>query len=333
MKTIIKIVFASLLICIYSNINAQTAFTISSSVGTYSELTGDISLNNGVTWDVNSQFLCPLGFTFNYYGINVTDVAVGGFGFADNINYWYVFDMCGSYKMVDKGLADGTGISKSPISYLLTGSAGSRILKIQFKNASFSGSSNDYVNFQVWLYETSNKIDVVIGSSSITNPSNDYSGATGPHIGVAIFNSSFSALDYSLILKGAPSSPTPDNTWANPGVFPPFLSGTPANGQIYTFSPSSSGINETVIGKGKISIYPNPFDDNSIISFDLVEKENVSIGIYDLTSRKISSIYNGELNAGRHQYSVAENTKLSPGIYFATLTIGKEIFTQKLIVK
>ena len=81
------------------------------------------------------------------------------------------------------------------------------------------------------------------------------------------------------------------------------------------------------------NVYPNPAEDNTIISFNLLETNKADIKIYDVVGREISSVFTGSLGAGEHQYSIAENTKLAAGAYFIKLTVGGENFTKKLIVK
>jgi hypothetical protein len=81
--------------------------------------------------------------------------------------------------LIDRG--ELTGISQSPISYKMEGNAGSRILKIEWKNAGFVGeigelgTLNDYVNFQVWLFEGSNDVEMHYGPNMVLNPAISYS--------------------------------------------------------------------------------------------------------------------------------------------------------------
>ncbi len=96
--------------------------------------------------------------------------------------------------------------------------------------------------------------------------------------------------------------------------------------------PIGAGIDEFA-NNLDFNVFPNPADENTIIRFNLIEKEKVTIKIMDVVGREIAAIANGELNSGMHQYSVADNTQLSSGVYFVTLTAGSRSFTKKLIVK
>ena len=96
--------------------------------------------------------------------------------------------------------------------------------------------------------------------------------------------------------------------------------------------PLDAGINE-LSNNLNFNVYPNPADENTIVFFNLIDKEKTTITIYDVVGREVATVFNGELNAGQHQYSIADKTTLSGGVYFVTLTAGGQRFSKKLIVK
>ncbi|MBA3970730.1 MAG: T9SS type A sorting domain-containing protein [Bacteroidetes bacterium] len=81
------------------------------------------------------------------------------------------------------------------------------------------------------------------------------------------------------------------------------------------------------------SIYPNPAEDNTVISFNLSESENTTISLFDIVGKQIVSVFSGNLPAGEHKYSIGENTKLAAGAYFVRVTVDGKSFTKKLIIK
>ncbi|CAN5370712.1 hypothetical protein BH10BAC1_BH10BAC1_18360 [soil metagenome] len=91
------------------------------------------------------------------------------------------------------------------------------------------------------------------------------------------------------------------------------------------------GVNE-LSNNLNFSIYPNPAEDNSFITFNLLQGNQATIKVYDIVGKEITSIFSGNLSAGEHQYPVA-TSKLAAGAYFVKLTVGGENFTKKLIVK
>ena len=97
-------------------------------------------------------------------------------------------------------------------------------------------------------------------------------------------------------------------------------------------SGTSSGIDEFE-NSINFNVYPNPLEENSLITFSLIEKQKVGLKIFDVLGREVSNLYSGDLNAGEHQYAVSEKLSLGAGIYFIQLNVGSHSFTKKLIVK
>lgn len=97
-------------------------------------------------------------------------------------------------------------------------------------------------------------------------------------------------------------------------------------------SGTSSGIDE-LENSIDFNIYPNPLEENSFITFSLIEKQKVGLKIFDVLGREVSNLFSGDLNAGEHQYTVSEKLSFGAGIYFIQLNVGLHSFTKKLIVK
>lgn len=80
---------------------------------------------------------------------------------------------------------------------------------------------------------------------------------------------------------------------------------------------------------------PNPYRDKTSISFKLKSSSIVSITIFDLFGNKIINLIdNQKFDSGKH-ILIVDNVqlKLSPGIYFYTLNIGKNMSTKKMIIQ
>jgi len=89
------------------------------------------------------------------------------------------------------------------------------------------------------------------------------------------------------------------------------------------------GIDEVNKGNINITAYPNPFNNKTTISYTLVSDERVSIAVFDITGRKVCTLAENELqSSGQHSYvfNGAEN-----GIYLVRITVGNNVFTQKLV--
>ena len=80
--------------------------------------------------------------------------------------------------------------------------------------------------------------------------------------------------------------------------------------------------------------YPNPFNPNTKISFDLPKSSKVKLQIVDINGRGIANLLSNSLNSGT--YNVNWNgtsdsgVNMSSGIYFIILNVDGSILTQKL---
>ena len=77
--------------------------------------------------------------------------------------------------------------------------------------------------------------------------------------------------------------------------------------------------------------YPNPFNPNTTLRFDLPEAGKVSLFVYNITGREVATLVDGYRAAGRHEVTF-DASNLSSGIYFARLTAGYFHQTQKLLL-
>ena len=93
----------------------------------------------------------------------------------------------------------------------------------------------------------------------------------------------------------------------------------------YAISISESGINNDMLANIPSRYvlkqnYPNPFNPETTIRFELPEKSQISLNIYDITGKLIKTLVNGKKEAGYHL--VIWNGKdekgrdVTSGIYF-----------------
>lgn len=80
-----------------------------------------------------------------------------------------------------------------------------------------------------------------------------------------------------------------------------------------------------------LSAYPNPMNLETNLTFNLPEAADVSLIIYDVQGREISTLMQGWQNAGRHHLKW-DASGLASGIYFAKLQAGTENTMQKLLL-
>jgi len=77
--------------------------------------------------------------------------------------------------------------------------------------------------------------------------------------------------------------------------------------------------------------YPNPFNPSTTISFDLPSNGFVSLKIYDLLGREITTLINQELSSGKHRINFDGKT-LTSGVYLYTLQFNGNIQSRKMIL-
>jgi PKD repeat protein len=93
------------------------------------------------------------------------------------------------------------------------------------------------------------------------------------------------------------------------------------------------GIEDEVSNTISFNIFPNPAEENTVIGFNLIEKQKVKLKLYDVLGQEVLSIFNGDLTAGEHEFSLSDKADLKTGIYFVKLAVGDQNFTKKLIVR
>lgn len=301
-------------------------YSFSITTGTYLNLTESISLNNNQIWD-DPEFNLPIGFTFRLFDIAI-DSLYSGFGVGGMLSSRYDSNFDSLFlilpfeaDLIDRG--DISGVSQSPISYKLEGTPGTRILKIEWRNAGFYeegdlfGTLNDYINFQLWLYEGSNSIEIHFGANMVTNPILNYSGETGAVLGLSDYD-----LTNAYLLSGSPSNPIMVDSLV-------FLNGTPTDGDIYKFSKIVTGI-DTHKQTGNIArAFPNPFHQSATVEINDGKLHNVELKVIDIFGRTVISILNIQTNV-----TSINRENLINGIYFFQLIEEEKIIASgKLIIK
>lgn len=95
-----------------------------------------------------------------------------------------------------------------------------------------------------------------------------------------------------------------------------------------------TGIDAPDAGIQQFAVYPNPLQDNSVVTFSLDDAQKVTLQLFDMSGRLVMDMYNGELGAGQHQFPIQTAEKLTSGMYFVRLTTAEgRMVTQKLIAQ
>jgi len=76
--------------------------------------------------------------------------------------------------------------------------------------------------------------------------------------------------------------------------------------------------------------YPNPFNPSTIIRYQLPITSNVTIKVFNILGKEITTLVNDELAAGEHEVEF-DATGLPSGIYFYQLKSNDFLETKKMI--
>lgn len=82
------------------------------------------------------------------------------------------------------------------------------------------------------------------------------------------------------------------------------------------------------------NIYPNPVTTHSILEYQLSEKSNVNIELFNILGEQMAIIENQNQDRGTYQYSLNEYlSDKSSGIYFVRMNINGKSITQKIVLR
>jgi hypothetical protein len=77
--------------------------------------------------------------------------------------------------------------------------------------------------------------------------------------------------------------------------------------------------------------YPNPFNSSTVISFEVNRRTRADLKIYNTEGRLVENVFTGFVNQGKHKIYWTAKSSLPSGIYFITLSNGKQTNSGKLI--
>jgi len=301
----------SLILCIVFfyvyQVQAQYSYSLTTLNQPYQNLSGATILS-APNWDFSFVSSINLGFSFPFFDQSFDSsilVMLGTLypGVVGNENY-QIYGFSTSY-MISKG----SGLS--PVSYVITGSPGSKIAKVEWKNAGIDDiDTTKFVNVQIWLYQNGT-IEFHYGPNyNIT--ASDMDGTEIALIKVA-------PTSELLHVIGSPTNPSFVNQID-------FLTSVPPNGTVYRFTKNITGVDNLAENEKNISVYPNPASNNITIQ----------------TGTNVA--YMLKLNNLQGQTVIAKNVAftnsysldllgIANGIYFLTLQNEKEQVVRKVVVQ
>ena len=92
--------------------------------------------------------------------------------------------------------------------------------------------------------------------------------------------------------------------------------------------------NETAfkpVKTGILQTFPNPFNPSTQLQFELASTQKISISVFDMSGRKIQTIFSGLKTSGQHQLLI-NGSQWSSGIYIIQLNTMDSVYTRKIVL-
>jgi hypothetical protein len=110
-----------------------------------------------------------------------------------------------------------------------------------------------------------------------------------------------------------------------------WLETTDGDGVISRFGPSEAVTFPGSARELDLAVYPSPAADALTVAVTLPEAGRVAVALYDLSGRRVATVYDGQTAAGRHEVS-CDVSALSPGVYLARLESDAGTLIRRVVI-
>lgn len=322
-QIILTLVFITSIIALRAN--GQALYDVDTRNEMYQNLSGSTLLTDSLAWE-DTVVVINIPFSYKLNGKTITQfymqngaIAVTDTGKADGIF------LCGA-ELVDRGVSHDSMKSVSPISYVVEGQSGNRILKIEVANAGFyeewdaDDTTTGYINMQLWLYEKDNVLELRFGDTYTSDFSRDFPGNLLAAI-IRDIDMGKGSLGTMYSLNGDPKNPTFDSvdfTNMNGG-----LATLPAPGTVYRFTPKQPATSiATNAYVETFKVYPT-----QCTNYLVVDNPNRMNSTYRMISMSGQVLKYGSVDAGVNKLDVST---LPAGIYVVRFDYNAGFETQRI---
>lgn len=267
----------------------------------------------------------PIGFQFRFAGRAWTELHISSNGEI------YFGDEPENFDTLKAIIPFGTDlfgdyINHTPaISYESGGCAGAVVMKIQFKECSLKGgNAEDFINFQVWLYESSGMVEYHFGPGQALSAPACFGGQSGPMCGIRFTMPESGEVLYSLLLTSFAFGP--DTSMSE---LPVYLEGIPENGMVYILEPAiTTGDDDPAMQENRPYLTLIKETEQLILHFSKKQPGMSRAEIMDITGRSMGRLTDAFQFSGQQQL-VFSLQGLPAGAYIVRLRDGDQHYGLK----
>ena len=96
---------------------------------------------------------------------------------------------------------------------------------------------------------------------------------------------------------------------------------------VYNDNVGIDDVNENL----KLNIYPNPVNENTVISFSLITQTDIKISLFDVLGRDVETVYQGSLAEGDHNINFNKRM-IKSGIYFIHFNFNNNTVVKPIVI-
>ncbi len=91
--------------------------------------------------------------------------------------------------------------------------------------------------------------------------------------------------------------------------------------------------NESKVSYSELKVWPNPASTQLSIEFTLTDNQPIDIGLFDISGRKVFTLYSGNANVGTHTFTYDLPQGLHSGVYILKVANSHNLMTKKIIIQ
>lgn len=291
---------------------AAQSYAVVVESGPYADLADPTIISDSV---IEDAYYLDIPFTFKAFGLTFSfDQRYGestferlGFLYVANLetDRTWIFDVFLAYL----GRLD----SSSSMSYRIDRVGSERVLKFQWRNMKLEQNpEGDYLNAQVWIYESTGEIEVRIGPHRVTGLA-ALGNHSGPRIGQLVADNRFERFFHFSFLTGDVGNPRLDMTGE------PNLKSIPPSGTIYRFKPVNVAGVTADVATDRFTFLPNPAGAAARITLpEELAGKNGTLAIYDMLGRVVRTV------EGVGDGAMIATDGIPAGLYHCVISLGRE---------